>query len=167
MDKTGNSYRNVHKGFPQEGVLSPLLFCLYIANIIKNLPKSTFISMHADDVAILVKKKSQKSSISIIEKTINIINNNLRNLGLEFAPHKTVLIHFNDRGIKPNQTKIKIHEPIVIKLSVSVRYLVLTLDYRLTFRQYIELSKNKCMKAMKLLKFMCGTWWVLIHIRYL
>ena len=105
-DKSGNSHRNVHKDVPQ-GVLSPLLFCLYIANITKNIPKSSFISMYADDVAILVKKKSLKSSISIMEKTINIISNNLRNLGLEFAPHKTVLIHFNDQGIKPNQTKIK------------------------------------------------------------
>ncbi|OXU18314.1 hypothetical protein TSAR_015454, partial [Trichomalopsis sarcophagae] len=41
---TGSSPRTVNKGVPQGGVLSPLLYCIYVATITENLPKSVIIS---------------------------------------------------------------------------------------------------------------------------
>ena len=41
-----------------------------------------------------------------IETAINVIQNNLSKLGLELEPKETVLIHFNNKNIAPEETKI-------------------------------------------------------------
>ncbi|CAB0039252.1 unnamed protein product [Trichogramma brassicae] len=44
------SHRNSHKGVPQGGVLSPLLYIIYVSDISKNLSKNVAISQFADDL---------------------------------------------------------------------------------------------------------------------
>jgi len=61
------------------------------------------------------------SSRSILEKVTNTIYNNLQEVGLDLNSKKTVLIHFNRRGIKPQETEIKIKE-VKIKSSNTVRF---------------------------------------------
>ena len=156
--ETGSAYRNVYKGVPQGGVLSPLLFILYIAEVTNNLPKSVIVSKFADDIAILFKKKSLKSCISLTEKSVHKIKVNLEKIGLNLAPHKTVVIHFNNLGITPKSIHIKIDQTI-IESSEYVRYLGIILDYKLSFKRHVEYVHNKCLKSLNILKFLRGTWW--------
>jgi len=66
--------RLVHKGVPQ-GVLSSILYCIYVAEIVNNLPKSVGISQFADDIALWCNRRSMTSSRSILEKATNTIYN--------------------------------------------------------------------------------------------
>ena len=80
-DITGTEARKVYKGVPQGGVLSPLLYSIYVSKITEKVPKSV-ISQFADDIAVYCSHKQNASSKKLIEKAINTIYTNLYNLGL-------------------------------------------------------------------------------------
>lgn len=56
MDRLGNHHlliRLLYKGLPQGGVLSPLLYILYIKSTNVRIPTHTIILKFADDMALL------------------------------------------------------------------------------------------------------------------
>ena len=75
-----HEHRHSYKGVPQGGVLSPVLYIIYVSDIVKNIPSNISISQFADDIALY--SANQKS----LQKAITIIENNLSNIGLNFAP---------------------------------------------------------------------------------
>lgn len=81
----------MHKGVPQGGVLSPLLYLLHVSDIVKNISNRVTVSQFADDIGLYSKNKTS------LQKSITSIEKNLANIGLNLAPHKTVLIHFNKK----------------------------------------------------------------------
>lgn len=157
-DVTGNAPRKVYKGVPQGGVLSPLLYCIYVANIVQKIPKTIKISQFADDIAIYGSRKNINSCQKLLTNTIDKIYKSLYDLGLELCAEKTTFIHFNKRNIKPGNTEIKIRNHS-IKSSNAVKFLGITFDYRLNFREHIDKIHSKCLKTLNLLKFLRGTWW--------
>ena len=158
LDILGNETRMVHKGVPQGGVLSPLLYVLYVSDITNKLSKHISVSQFADDIAIYSNISPFKKCKNLIEKSLVIIKNNLLSLGLELSPQKTKLLHFNNKQINPGQTEIKIDEHI-IKSSDSARFLGITYDYKMSFAPHLFNVKKKCMKALNIIKYLCGTWW--------
>lgn len=157
-DHSGDKYSVAHKGVPQGGVLSPLLYILYVANITDNIPKSVSISQFADDIAIFLKFSSLARGKKIIEKATKILAKNLQDLGLDLTPSKSTLIHFNNKNILPGNTEITIQN-YSIKSSQSARFLGLTFDYKLSFIPQVDIINKKCSRALNIIKFLCGTWW--------
>lgn len=48
----GDEFRFGYKGVPQGGVLSPLLYLIYVKDIATNIPKSASVSQFADDIDV-------------------------------------------------------------------------------------------------------------------
>lgn len=48
-------FRRAYRGVPQGGLLSPLLYVLYISGITGNIGEHIEVSQYADDVAVYVK----------------------------------------------------------------------------------------------------------------
>ena len=158
-DLTSSEARIINKGVPQGGVLSPLLYCIYVANVTENLPKSVTVSQFADDVAIYCNRyRSTEKNKNLLQKAIAQVYNNFHKLGLELNPHKTVAIQFNNRNIMPGNIEIEVNN-VKIKTSRTVRFLGIIFDYKLTFQEHIEQLQKKCLRSMNILKFLRGTWW--------
>lgn len=153
-----DKHRIICKGVPQGGVLSPLLYALYVSNIADNVPKSVTVSNFADDIAVLSKITPITRCQNMLEKAVNIIKQNLSHLGLELSSSKTVMIHFNNKNILPGNTDIKIGSHI-IKSSYTARFLGIIFDYRMTFIPQTNEIHKKCMRALNIVKYLCGTWW--------
>ncbi|XP_076658781.1 uncharacterized protein LOC143362464 [Halictus rubicundus] len=136
--------RLVFRGVPQGGVLSPLLYILYVSDTTRNIPRNVYVSQFADDIAIYVKFKIVKRAQSTLTNAINIISKNLHQIGLTLTPHKTKLIRFNNKKILPGTTQIK---------------LWIVFDYRLLFKMHIDLVIKRCSRALNIIKYLRGTWW--------
>ncbi|XP_066590819.1 uncharacterized protein [Prorops nasuta] len=96
---------NVSKGLPQGGVLSPLLYLLYVSDIDKNLDKNIIMSQFADDIAVFISVTKPYETKKTLETSIKSINSKLRHLGLSISPSKSVFLHFNRKNIKPECLK--------------------------------------------------------------
>ena len=92
--------------------------------------------------------------------SINKINKNLRELGLELAPYKTQLVHFNRKNVILGKIEIAI-DVCKIKSSYSARFLGIIFDYRLSFSTHIDQlkKKKKCLRAHNILKCLYGVTW--------
>uniref|UniRef100_A0ABD2W5Y8 Reverse transcriptase domain-containing protein n=1 Tax=Trichogramma kaykai TaxID=54128 RepID=A0ABD2W5Y8_9HYME len=102
----GPDFRYAHRGVPQGGVLSPLLYIMYVSNIVNNVPKLITVSQFADDIALHIKFTSIKWATARMERAVQTICNNLKALKLELAQSKTELVQFNNKNIKPGETSI-------------------------------------------------------------
>ena len=123
--------RSTFKGVPQGGVLSPLLYLLYVIWITKGVKKCISISQFADDIIVFLKCFATKKSKTMLQNAIIKIKENLREIGLELTPSKTVFIHFNNKKIVPGSVAIQLEEHI-IKSSHSVRHLGIYFDYNVS-----------------------------------
>ena len=94
---TGENYRLIYKGVPQGGVLSPLLYILYVSKILKRLSKDIIVSQFADDIAISIVVTNDEDKKKLVE-AIKIIIDKLRLFGLYSAPEKTEIVHFNKKN---------------------------------------------------------------------
>lgn len=151
--------RLVHKGVPQGGgVLSPLLFSIYVANITENVPKSVCVSQFADDIALWCNRTSNKSAKNLVQKAVNIICNNLYSLGLEVNPNKTVFLQFSKSSTEQDSNEIVIKD-VTVKNSSTARFLGILFDTKLSFKSQIESVQKKCLRALNIIKYSRGTWW--------
>ena len=70
-----NAPRMVCKGVTQGGVLSPLLYLLYVSDITTNVSKTVTILQFADNIAIFIKFKSLKRNKKILENAVKVNEN--------------------------------------------------------------------------------------------
>ena len=154
----GNDYRYSFKGDPQGGILSPLLYIIYVKDIAIGTPKSVTVSQFADDICFYCKFSPFRICKNVTEEAAEILRKDLYYLRLEIAPDKTILIHFNNKNMPPGETHIKIGEHI-IKFSATAKFLGITFDYKLSFMPQINTLILKCAKKMNIIKFLCGVKW--------
>ena len=150
-----------YQGLPQGGVLSPLLYLIYVSEVNKGLPRSLQISHFADDIAVYTNRKPLKSSKKILEEGIETIRSNLAELELELSIPKTQLIHFKKKQNEDNgdeQVSITV-QGIVVPSTQNARFLGLVFDASLSFEAQVKKVVNKCQKAHRIMKYICGTWW--------
>ncbi|OXU18419.1 hypothetical protein TSAR_013056 [Trichomalopsis sarcophagae] len=137
----------VHRGIPQGGVLSPLLYILYVANILSGLKKSVSISQFADNISLYVKCSVINRGKQILENAIKKVKDNLPEIGLELSPSKTKFIHFNNQKILPGSTEILINNISIIS-SESARFLSIIFNYNIFVNSRKKLKTQKNTKIL-------------------
>ncbi|CAK9804097.1 Probable RNA-directed DNA polymerase from transposon BS [Anthophora plagiata] len=148
--------RKINIGVPQGGVLSPLLFTLYIADVMDNHPSNIRSLMYADDIAICATDTHVHSATSRLETAVNNLAINLASLGLDISAQKTELIVFNSKN---NPTaSIKVGDTIITN-SQTVKFLGVRIDQNLTFDQHVKEICATTRKLLNVIKFLRGTWW--------
>ena len=152
----GNKVHIANKGVTQGGVSSPLLWDLYISEILKGIPKNVKASLFADDIALYMSTDNPEEDKSTLERAIVTLNNNLIELGLELCSQKTVYVNFNRSSSNTADSEIVVLDS-VIKASETARFLGLIFDHKLKFDAHIRFVKEKCERAMIIVKFLRGT----------
>lgn len=149
--------RYVYKGLPQGSVLSPLLYNVYTLDLHKCIPFDCKILQYADDILLYSVSDDLNASSVCINHSLNLLNNWLLNNGLELSPAKSSVVVFT-RKRKLTNPIINIGETVV-PVSVSIKFLGLVLDNKLTGKAHCEYVVAKCEKNLNILRCLAGCWW--------
>ena len=145
-------------GVPQGGVLSPILFNIYMSDI-PDPPENVYLYSYADDITTL----SLHNDIQIAQDQLQpylekihkwTIDNNLK-LNADKSSSTLFTLHPNEYNKTLN---LHINNTLIPTVQ-HPKILGLTFDPKLTYNQHIDNTKEKATKTTKLLKTLTSTTW--------
>ena len=145
-------------GVPQGSILSVTLFLKKINSIVECLPPSIKCSLYVDDFLICYRSKNMNSIERLLQLCLNNIQNWADENGFQFSKTKTVCIHFCQQHILHTDPELKL-DGVPIPVVAEYKFLGLIFDRKLNFIPHIKYVKDRCMKAMNLLKVVAHTDW--------
>ena len=152
--RVGNQLSNRFQqfnGVPQGGVLSVALFAIAINDIVDVVPRHISCSLFVDDFAIWLASCNYRS----IQRQLQLAVKRLEEWsiwnGFRFSTAKTVAVHFcRLRRSCPDMT-LRLYNQLIASQSV-VRFLGLNIDKKLTYAWHVRDLRERCSKAMNVLK---------------
>ena len=153
-----SQYRKVKQGVPQGGVLSPLLFNLYMSKMPKPPGKILLVS-YADDSNVLNSGPNIMPLCEELNPYLNTLNNWFISRNLFISPAKSTATLFTT---SPNEVStelnIKIQDQIVPTVK-KPKFLGIVYDNLFTFSQHANDMKSKLHKKNNVLKALAGSTW--------
>jgi len=147
------------RGTPQGGVVSPLLWNIIIDELICKIKSRTCLKVvcYADDILLLHAGKEIDPLAFEIQRGLNIIRDWAQDSGLTFNPTKTqACIVTNKRITAKPVLKLNGQQ---LQITNTFKYLGLTIDKTLTWRQHVMNKMTKVRKLSHLAKNVIGNKW--------
>lgn len=137
-----SQYQQVNTGVPQGTILGPLLFIIYINDMLELLPND-IISAFADDTAIIVKGEKWSEVETSMNYYLNKISTWLALNRLSLNIDKTVYIAFGN-NCTSNATQLNINiQGTPIQKVHSTKYLGVFFDSYMRWDQHTNIIYNK------------------------
>ena len=115
-------------GVPQGSVLGPILFLLYINDLLDNIQSN--VCLFADDTAVYLAVQGQEDT-DIIQNGLNILQEWGKAWDMEFNPSKCQVVHIS-RSRKPIKNKYTMHGQVLDSID-HARYLGVDISSDLNF----------------------------------
>jgi hypothetical protein len=149
----------VSEGCPQGGVLSPLLWCLVVNELLARLNEGDVYSQaYADDICLLVVGKFPNTVSVFIKWALYTTDAWCNKLGLLVNPDKTELVAFTRRRKLPGFFEPRLFGTTLHR-SISVKYLGVILDSRLTWRKHMDVRVRKAQNVLWACRRAYGVTW--------
>ena len=159
--RLGSVYSDIHgqeMGVPQGSILSVTLFILKINSIADVIPASFEKSLFVDDFSITCSSRNMASIERQLQLCLNKVEKWADENGFKFSKTKTVCMHFcNKRKLHPDPT-LTIYNSQIPVVS-QTKFLGIIFDSKLNFKAHIDYIRQKCEKAMNLLKVVAKMDW--------
>ena len=146
------SWELVKSGVPQESILGPLLFLIYINDLPDNLKSNCKI--FADDTSLFYKVFDKHVSRATLNKDLELINNWAFQWKMQFNPDRNKQaqeLYFSKKAGNQKSLDLTFNKSNVAS-SPSVKHLGMLLDSRLNFNEHVQSKTNKCYKIIGLTK---------------
>jgi len=146
-----------YKGVCQGGILSPLMFILYIHRLNIILGTSVTNLQFADDLVVYTSGTNSK----VVAKTITGALQNLKEymnfLNLEINSSKTKVMVFGKKGT--TQLPEIVYDGRNLSFATDVKFLGVLFTRNLSWQTYINKIVAKANKAVNILKSLTATYW--------
>ena len=136
INRSTSSLNNISSGVPQGSVLGPLLFNLFINDIINSAPNSQFV-VYADDTTVYNSSFHINDLFSEMNLTLDKINTWAFNNELLINTKKTKFMYFGNKNSNATEHALKIGS-LDIEGVKSFKLLGVVIDERLDFKMHID-----------------------------
>jgi len=151
--------REVEKGCPQGGVLSPLLWDMVVHDLLLNLKKHNVSHSQgfADDLGLMNVGKYPNVICDHMNQSLKFVDSWCKKIGRSVNAKNTEAICFtNKNSVVPRPLTLG-GETITYK--PFVRYLGVWLDQRLLWKSHVDLVSQKCLRALDRCRRIVGPKW--------
>jgi ribonuclease HI len=144
-------------GVPQGSPLSPLLFIIFINDLVEGLATRVSVSAFADDVLIWDISSSKHRTPDRMQAALDFITDWSETWGLVFDAAKCKAL---DVHIRRNVERLHLSmDGRVIPQVDVIKYLGVWIDCRLSWRKHVETTCNTCLQRLHAIRKLCATHW--------
>ena len=128
--------QSIKCGVPQGSILGPLLFIIYVNDIINSSPLLHFI-MFADDTSVFFSHNNLDTLINLLNSELSKISKWFKSNKLSLNANKTNFIHFKKTNSQITACNILI-DGLPLTQKQSTKFLGVTIDSNLTWNEHIH-----------------------------
>ena len=148
-----SNWNYIHAGVPQGSILGPLLFLVYINDIVCDIGAN--IRLFADDTSLFVVVDDPRNSADILTSDLNKISNWANKWLVKFNPNKTESLIISRKAVRPIHPPISMQGQLIREVE-SHKHLGIFFSYDLRWNTHIDYILSKAyprINVMRKVKF--------------
>ena len=138
---------NLNKGVPQGSILGPLLFLIYINDIVNSSNVLSFV-LFADDTTVYVQNDSIDSAIEILNTELDKVALWFDSNKLTINVHKRQMIMLSRKKILTPKNEVILRNEVVQRVN-KAKFLGVIVDQHLNWKGHISMISQKICKVMR------------------